>query len=150
MTTRDRDELKSLREEIKLLGWKLNAALEENQDNHDANYIAALKLMLLIMDKFSDSVVLMENLKSPKPSLQEFDTKQMLDVIRPNIKYLAQYESWYENMDTKKLEEDCTYIVLLEDQHKRILLTYQIQDWKNIDEALNLLKIGELYKNIAG
>ena len=29
------------------------------------------------------------------------------------------------------------------------MLTYLIQDWHNMDEVLNLLKIGELYNNIA-
>lgn len=149
ITTRDEVELKSLREEINLLGDNLKVALRDSQNNHDANYKTAVKLMLSIIDRFSDSVDLMENLKSVKPLLEEFDTKKMLDVILPNIKCLTEYDSWSKTLDTKKLEEDCIYIAHLEDQHKRILLTYLIQDWKNIDEVLNLLKIGELYKNIA-
>ncbi len=149
ITTRDEDELKSLREEITLLGENLEAALRDCKNNHNANYKTAVKLMLSIIDKFSDSVTLMENLKSVKPLLEEFDTKRMLDVILPNIKCLTEYDSWSINLDTKKLEEDCIYIEMLEDQHKRILLTYLIQDWKNMDEVINLLKIGELYKNIA-
>jgi len=44
---------------------------------------------------------------------------------------------------------DNTYIESLEDQHKRVLLSYLIQDYHNMDEVLNLLKIGEIYKNIA-
>ena len=30
-----------------------------------------------------------------------------------------------------------------------MLLTYLVQDWHNMDEVINLLKIGEIYKNIA-
>ena len=105
--------------------------------------------MQSIIDKFSESVALMENLKSVKPMLKDFDTKQMLDVILPNIKCLAEYDNWSETLDTIKLEKDCVYVESLEEQHKRVLLTYLIQDWKNMDEVLNLLKIGELYKNIA-
>ena len=54
-----------------------------------------------------------------------------------------------KNLDPEKLERDYDYIEILEDQHKRVLMTYLMQDWKNMDEVLNLLKIGELYKNIA-
>ena len=149
MSTRDHEDLDCLKDEISLLGETLTQALESSQKTQSANYKTALKLMLSIIAKFRDSVELMENLKSPKPLLEEFDTRQMLDVLLPNIKCLLEYENWCNNLDTKKLEEDCMYIELLEDQHKRILLTYLIQDWKNIDEVLNLLKIGELYKNIA-
>jgi hypothetical protein len=91
----------------------------------------------------------MENLKSKKPICTDFDTKQMLDVLLPHIRILVDNGNWREKLDTKKLEEDYAYIESLEDQHKRVMLTYLIQDWHNIDEVINLLKIGELYKNIA-
>jgi hypothetical protein len=91
----------------------------------------------------------MENLKSKKPMCIDFDTKQMLDVLLPHIRILVENENWREKLDTKKLEDDYAYIESLEDQHKRVMLTYLIQDWHNIDEVINLLKIGELYKNIA-
>ena len=73
----------------------------------------------------------------------------MLDILLPHLKALAECDKWFEKLDTKKLEEDCAFIESLEDQHKRVLLTYVIQDWHNIDEVFNLLKIGEIYKNIA-
>lgn len=149
INTRNEEELNSLRDDIIQLGLKLNSALQDNENGHNANYRIAVKLMLSIINKFSYSVGLMENLKSKKPLLQEFDTKQMLDILLPNIKCLAEYDSWRENLNTKKLEEDYAFIESLEDQHKRVLLTYLIEDWHNMDEVLNLLKIGELYKNIA-
>ena len=73
----------------------------------------------------------------------------MLDIILPHIKTLVEYENWSTNLDTKKLEEDYAFIENLEDQHKRVLLSYLVEDWHNMDEVLNLLKIGEIYKNIA-
>lgn len=147
--SRNRLELASIKDEIETLSLKLEEALEHSQEGGDVNYLASVKLMSSIIQKFNDSVKLMENLKSEKPLLIEFDTKQMLDVLLPNIKCLVEYENWCDNLDPEKLENDRHYIELLEDQHKRILLTYLMQDWKNMDEVLNLLKIGELYKNIA-
>lgn len=147
--SRDREQLGSIKDEIDELSRKLSAAFENSRENGDVNYVAALKLMTSIISKFNDSVKLMENLKTEKPLLKEFDTIRMLDVILPNIKCLVEYDNWCDNLDPEKLERDCTYIEHLEDQHKRVLLTYLMQDWKNMDEVLNLLKIGELYKNIA-
>lgn len=147
--SRNRQELDSIKEEIETLSQKLDEALAQSREGSDVNYMASVKLMTSIISKFNDSVKLMENLKAEKPLLLEFDTKQMLDVLLPNIKCLVEYESWCDNLDPEKLERDHQFIELLEDQHKRILLTYLMQDWKNMDEVLNLIKIGELYKNIA-
>jgi hypothetical protein len=149
ITTRNESELVSLRDDIEHLKDRVNAALDNIKNSHDVNYLTSLKLMLSIIDKFTCSVELMENMKSKKPLCEELDTKQMLDILLPHIKCLVEYENWSENLHTKKLEEDYAFIESLEDQHKRVLLTYLIQDWHNMDEVLNLLKIGEIYKNIA-
>jgi len=147
--TRNESELISLRDDTANLKLKVIAALDNIQNGHDANYLISLKLMLSIIHKFTCSIELMENMKSKKPLCEELDTKQMLDILLPHIKCLVEYENWSENLDTKKLEEDYAFIESLEDQHKRVLMTYLIQDWHNMDEVLNLLKIGEIYKNIA-
>ncbi len=147
--TRDESELISLRDNTANLELKVVAALDNIKNGHDANHLTSLKLMLSIIHKFTCSVQLMENLKSKKPLCEELDTKQMLDILLPHIKCLVEYNNWSENLDTKKLEQDYAFIESLEDQHKRVLLTYLIQDWHNMDEVLNLLKIGEIYKNIA-
>ena len=149
INTRDKEELNSLRSDIGQLRIKLNNALRDSSNRHNANYRTALKLMLSIMNKFTDSVELMDNLKSERPIFQEFDTHKMLDIILPNIMYLVNYESWCSKLDTKKLEADYQYIESLEDQHKRVLLIYLLQDFHNMDEVINLLKIGEIYKSIA-
>lgn len=147
--TRNENELLSLRDDIDNLKHRVNVALESIKEGHDANYLASLKLTLSIIQKFTCSVELMENMKSKKPLCEEFDTKQMLDILLPNIKSVIEYDNWSNNLDTKKLERDFAFIESLEDQHKRVLLSYLIQDWRNMDEVLNLLKIGEIYKNIA-
>lgn len=149
INTRNEEELNSLRDDIRQIRLNLSNALRGNTNGHNANYRTALKLMLSIINKFTYSVELMDNLKSKRPLCHEFDTDKMLDIILPNIKYLVKYENWCSILDTKKLEADYQFIESLEDQHKRVLLTYLIQDWHNMDEVLNLLKIGELYKNIA-
>ena len=149
INTRNEGELKSLRNELIHLKLKLETAMEKNKNRRNANYSTAMKLMLSTIHKFTCSVQLLENLKSKKPICPELDTQQMLDILLPHIKTLTEYDSWGTNLETKKLEEDYAFIESLEDQHKRVLLTYLIQDWHNIDEVINLLKIGELYKNIA-
>ena len=148
MNSRNEDELVSLRNDLVQLRLKLEKAIEDN-NGHSASYMIALKLMLSIIHKFTFSVELMENLKSKTPICHEFDTQQMLDILLPHLKSLVEYDNWCEKLDLKKLEEDYAFIESLEDQHKRVLLTYLIQDWHNIDEIINLLKIGEIYKNIA-
>ncbi len=148
--TRDESELLSLKEDTENLKLKVSEALENIQNENDVkNYLISLKLMLSIIQKFTCSLQLMENMKSKKPLYEQLDTKQMLDILLPHIKCLVEYENWSTNLDTKKLEEDHSFIEALEDQHKRVLLSYLIQDWHNMDEVINLLKIGEIYKNIA-
>lgn len=149
INSRNEDELISLRNDLIQLRLKLETAIEGNSNGHSASYMIALKLMLSIIHKFTYSVKLMENLKSKTPICHEFDTQQMLDTLLPHLKSLVEYDNWCEKLDHKKLEADYAFIESLEDQHKRVLLTYLIQDWHNIDEIINLLKIGEIYKNIA-
>ena len=149
INTRNEGELESLRNDLIHLKLKVETALEMSGRKRSPNNIIALKLMLSIIQKFMCSVNLMEKLKSKKPMCIDFDTKQMLDILLPHIRVLIENENWREVLDAKKLEEDYAFIESLEDQHKRVLLTYLIQDWHNIDEVINLLKIGELYKNIA-
>lgn len=149
INTRNEGELESLRNDLIHLKLKVETALEMSGRKRSPNNVIALKLMLSIIQKFMCSVNLMEKLKSKKPMCIDFDTKQMLDILLPHIRILIENENWREVLDAKKLEEDYAFIESLEDQHKRVLLTYLIQDWHNIDEVINLLKIGELYKNIA-
>ncbi len=149
INSRSEGELESLRNDLIHLKLKLEIAIEKSRKKQEANNITALRLMLSIIQKFTYSVHLMENLKSKKPMCIDFDTKQMLDILLPHIKILVENENWRELLDTKKIEEDYAFIESLEDQHKRVMLTYLIQDWHNMDEVINLLKIGELYKNIA-
>ncbi len=147
--SRDEDELESLRQDIDTLKLKLSQALENNSTKEDINYLTAMKLMLKIINKFTSSVSLMENLKSKQPLHREFDTNEMLDILLPHIKNVVEYDKWSESLDTSKIEEDCQLLDSLEDQHKRVLVTYLVQDWHNMDQVITLLKIGETYKNIA-
>ena len=148
--TRNENELVSLKEDTENLRLKVNEALDNIKNTNDSKeYLISLKLMLSIIEKFICSLELMENMKSKKPLCAEFDTKQMLDILLPHIKTLVEYDNWTKNLDTQKLEKDYAFIEALEDQHKRVLLSYLIQDWHNMDEVINLLKIGEIYKNIA-
>lgn len=147
--TRDEHELVSLKADIENLKSRVNTALNSHDNGNNANYLTSLKLMLAIIQKFTYSVELMENLKSKEPLCMELDTKQMLDILLPNIKTVIESDNWSKGLDTAKLERDYAFIESLEDQHKRVLLSYLIEDWHNMDQVLTLLKIGETYKNIA-
>lgn len=145
--TRNEGELTSLRNDLIHLKLRLESAIESN--GHNVSNLIALKLLLSIIHKFTNSVRLMENLKSKSPLCKEFDTTQMLDILLPHLKALAECDKWLDKLDLERLEADYAFIESIEDQHKRVLLTYIIQDWHNIDEVYNLFKIGEIYKNIA-
>lgn len=147
---RDEAELAQMLEDAENLRLRVNTELEDVKKDHDSkNYLISLKLMLSIIQKFTCSLQLMDNMKSKEPLCEEFDTKQMLDILLPHIKVLIEYDNWSTNLDTKKLEKDYAFIEALEEQHKRVLLSYLVEDWHNMDEVINLLKIGEIYKNIA-
>lgn len=149
INSRSEGDLISLRNDLIHLKLKLESVIDKKKKHKSVGDVMALKLMLSIIQKFNYSVQLMENMKSKKPICREFDTRQMLDVLLPHLIALVEQENWSDRIDAKKLEEDCLFIESLEDQHKRILLTYLIQDWHNMDEVINLLKMGEIYKNIA-
>jgi len=69
-------------------------------------------------------------------------------MILNNVHFDMDGDEFRLEFDTKKLKMDLELVESIEDQHKRILLTYLMQDWKNIDEVLAMMKIGEIYKNI--
>lgn len=149
INTRDEADLVALRNNLLDIKLNLDTALQKNKDADHLNYLTALKLVLSIIQKFTRSVELMEKMNKKKPLCRSYDTQEMLDIILPNIKLLVEDENWTSALDPKRIEKEYAVIESLEDQYKRVLLTYLMQDWKNIDEVLNLLNIAELYKNIA-
>jgi hypothetical protein len=100
-----------------------------------------------IVRKFNLTIHLLESIKSEKPLYQQIDVRTMLDMLLDNIKTLIYYSEQPINID--KLESDLQAIECLEEQHKRVLMTYLMQDWKNLKEVLTLIKLGEIYKSIA-
>lgn len=146
INSRNESDLIALRNDLIHLKLKLESEIDKSKKKQEK--VAVFMLMLSIIQKFNYSVQLMENMKSKKPVCREFDMKQMLDILLPHLISLVE-RGKKEAPDTKKLEEDYLLIESIEDQHKRVLLTYLVQDWHNMDEVINLLKIGEIYKNIA-
>lgn len=149
MDSRDEADLVIVRNDLQHIKLNVDQALQLNKDSDQITYLTALKLILSIIQKFTRSVELMEKMKKKKPLCKSYDTKQMLDIILPNIKLLLEKNNWATELDPAKIEKEYALIESLEDQYKRVLLTYLMQDWRNMDEVLNLLKIAELYKNIA-
>jgi uncharacterized protein Yka (UPF0111/DUF47 family) len=74
----------------------------------------------------------------------------MVDTIIGGIRSLIYFISDKEPINVDKLVSDLQTIEALEDQNKRILMTYLMQDWDNLNEVLVLMKIGEIYKTISG
>ena len=66
INTRDENELTSLRQDIENLTDSVNRALASMDNGHSANYLTSRKLMLSIIQKFTCSVELMENMKCQK------------------------------------------------------------------------------------
>ncbi len=149
INSRSEGELQSLRNDLIHLKLRIETAIEQSRRKEETSNLTALLIILSVIQKFTYSVRLMDKLKAKKPLCTDFDTKQMLDILLPHIKILVENKNWREVLDSKKIEDDYAFIESLEDQHKRVMLTYLVQDWHNLDQVINLLKIGELYKNIA-
>jgi DNA integrity scanning protein DisA with diadenylate cyclase activity len=87
-------------------------------------------------------------LKNKRPLFPEVDIQRMLEMILNNVHFDMDGDQFRLEFDTKKLKMDLELVESIEDQHKRILLTYLMEDWKNIDEVLAMMKIAEIYKSI--
>ena len=68
--TRNENELASLKEDTEDLKLKVNEAIENIEHGEESkNYLISLKLMLSIIQKFTCSLQLMENMKSKKTTV---------------------------------------------------------------------------------
>jgi phosphate starvation-inducible membrane PsiE len=71
----------------------------------------------------------------------------MVDILLSDLRSLIYYDDKFASLE--KLESDLKTIDSLQEQHRRVLITFLMQSWVNLKEVLILMKIGEIYKNIA-
>ena len=144
---RAEEEILYMRSNIYSLNQKLDKAIQRSKESGDSRNLAVLKSLKKITAKLQATVQLLEEIKSHRPCYRELDIPSMVDILLDNIKSLIYYDEKSISMD--RLESDLRTIELLEEQHKRVLLTFLMQDWDNLKEVLSLMKVGEIYKNIA-
>jgi len=144
---RAEEEILYMRSNIYSLNQKLDKAIQRSKESEDSRNRAVLKSLKKITAKLQATIPLLEEIKNYKPCYRELDIPSMVDILLDDIKSLIYYNEKWTSMD--RLESDLRTIELLEEQHKRVLLTFLMQDWDNLKEVLNLMKVGEIYKNIA-
>lgn len=148
ISSREESEIEILKNHIEKLKLEFEQIDLENSEN-DITKKVALGMIKNVIDKFYLSVHLLDKIKDIRPVFKELDIQIMLDILYHNIKQIINYDQWPEKVDRSDLESDLETIECLEDQHKRVLMTYLMQDWDNLNEVLTLMKLGETYKSIA-
>ncbi len=86
-------------------------------------------------------------LKKTDSNFDELDTLTELDILLSHLKKIVNKSP--KKINVKKLEADIEKIEKIEDQKVRVLMTYLMDDWKNLEYVLSLMKLGETYKDIA-
>lgn len=146
INSREKEELSILKNNTDVLKLEIDKILRQSEEKLDSNTLMALNKLNKIISKFQTTVQLLGAIKSEKPLYEQLDVRRILDMLMENIRSLI-YSDQPINVDG--LEADLQTIESLEEQNKRILITYLMQDWKNLKEVLTLIKIGETYKDIA-
>lgn len=146
INSREKEELSILKNNTDVLKLEIDKILRQSEEKLDSNTLMALNKLNKIISKFQTTVQLLGDIKSEKPLYEQLDVRRILDMLMENIRSLI-YSDQPINVDG--LEADLQTIESLEEQNKRILITYLMQDWKNLKEVLTLIKIGETYKDIA-
>lgn len=147
INSREKEELSILKNNIDVLKLEMDEIMSQSEEKLDSSTLMALNKLNKIVSKFQTTVQLLENIKSEKPLYEQLDVRRMLDMLLENIRSLIYGSD--QSVNIEKLEADLQTIESLEEQNKRILITYLMQDWKNLKEVLTLIKIGETYKDIA-
>lgn len=149
INSRHEEEFDVISKNVQMLTMELDRLYKHEMTIADSSNIFILKIFSNIVSKFEESLSLLDEIKNVKPIYKEIDTRYMLDILLKNIKALINYKNQNGLIDNEKLKGDLELIKSLRDQHKRILMTFLMQDWQNLREVLILLKISEIYKTIA-
>jgi hypothetical protein len=143
------EELRILRNHIEMLKTEVEKMNSHPSEKIELNDVLMIRILKKATNKFQETSRLLDKIRRGKPIYKEIDTRRMLDILLENIKCLLNVNDRKDTSDKEKLRSDLKLIECLEDQHKRVLLTFLMQDWHNLNEVLTLTKVCEIYKNIA-
>jgi hypothetical protein len=136
----------NLEKTLKKLNKQIQAEIKNSKKNKDADSLIYLKLLKKVTKKFKKANNLLLTIKTDS-KFNEVDTLTELDILLSNLKKIVNKSP--KKINVRKLEADIDKIEDIEDQKKRVLMTYLMTDWKNLDCVLQIMKLGEIYKDIA-
>ena len=110
--------------------------------------VLIIKCLNKVISRFQETAQLLEKIKRGKPLCEEIDTSRMLDVLLETVKAIINYDEGENRVDRESLDSQLNFIESLEDQHRRVLMTFLMQDWHNLTEVLALMKVCDIYKDI--
>ncbi|MEM4658294.1 MAG: hypothetical protein QXX77_07740 [Candidatus Methanosuratincola sp.] len=144
---RDKLSLSTIKNTLDALERKVEAAesLEETLTPQQRLLIGAISG---VVARLKNTLLTMEAIKDNDPLYTDLDIPFMVDILLRNIKSLILHINEGAPLDCNRIKEDLKLIEGLEDQHKRILITYLAQNWRNLKEVIPLIKLGENYKLI--
>lgn len=147
VSRRAEEEIFIMRDNINTLNQKLDMVISRSTDEGDSKKLVVLRVLKKITYKLQTTVHLLEQIKNYKPFYREIDIPKMADILLYNIRSLIYYDDKSTSFD--KLESDLKTIDSFEEQHRRVLITFLMQSWVNLNEVLILMRIGEIYRSIA-
>lgn len=132
---------------LKKMDKKVSKLIEVKKNSNDQITIVYLKLIKKVLNQFNVANGLLKKLSYTDTCFEEMDTSAELDILMRNLQNIINVEP--KQISIEQLQSDIKNIEDLEDQKKRILMTYLMSDWKNLESVLLLMKLGETYKDIA-
>jgi hypothetical protein len=150
INNRHEEGISILKNNIEVLNKKLNTVIVHSKEKADSSTVTCLNILKKVIYKLETTIQLLEMIKSVKPIYKQMDVPMMVDIVLSGIKSLIYFIGDKEPINVDNLVSDLQTVESLEDQHKRVLMTYLMQDWDNLKEVLVLMKIGEVYKTISG
>lgn len=141
-------ELRDIKNIVGILRSQIDNIQTRSARDAKLKDVLIIKNLNKVVNRFQETTELLEKIKRVKPLYEEIDTSRMLDVLLGTIKSIINHDESEDTIGKERLDSDLNFIESLEDQHKRVLMTFLMQDWHNLTEVLPLMKVCEIYKNI--
>lgn len=141
------EEISLMKSNIYALNQKLDAVISRLKEEGDSKRLVILRVLKKVTYKLQTTIHLLEQIKNYRSFYREMDIPRMVDILLSDLRSLIYYDDKFASLE--KLESDLKTIDSLQEQHRRVLITFLMQSWVNLKEVLILMKIGEIYKNIA-
>ncbi len=145
---RKETELRDIKNIVGTLRTRIDNIQARSSQDANLKDVLIIKSLSSVISKFQQTTKLLEKIKRGKPLCEEIDTRRMLDVLLGTVKSIINYDESENRVDKESLDSQLNFIESLEDQHRRVLMTFLMQDWHNLPEVLPRMKICEIYKDI--